>query len=173
MAGILAGLFNKKWTISDLMNIDQARQEKSSGCIVSLKDLYVEIKSESILDKFKKFFLRNKATLNVLYVIFSFDVTSERGSRYNILIKTQYDPEGRLYTSNTAKIYCDCADFKFKSAWALEQHASLLKTDRTELELGPAITNAPKAKRKTILCKHSYAALMYLINNYTYLMRNV
>ena len=43
MAGILAGLFNKKWTISDLMNIDQARQEKSSGCIVSLKDLYVEI----------------------------------------------------------------------------------------------------------------------------------
>lgn len=173
MAGLLANLFTKRWTLSDLMNIDASRQQKSSGCSVFHQDTYVEIIHESIIDKFKKFFTRNKSIMNVMYVIFKFSVVSETGHSYEILIRTQYDPFSSLFMKNLVQIYCGCADFKFKSAWELNQHASLFRSDRTDLELGPAITNAPKKKSGVTLCKHSYAAIMYLINNYNLLMKNV
>lgn len=173
MAGLLANLFTKRWTLSDLMNIDSSRQQKSSGCSTILQETYIEIKSEGIIDKFKRFFTRNKSVMNVMFVIFKFNVTSETGHNYNVYIRTQYDPGSNLFMKNVAQIYCGCADFKFKSAWELSQHASLFRSDRIETELGPAITNAPKKKSSTTLCKHSYAAVIYLINNYNTLMRNV
>lgn len=173
MSGLLSNLFNKRWTLSDLMNIDVSRQQKSSGCSVYLQDTYVEIVNEGILDKFKKFFTRNKSIMNVMYVIFKFYVVSETGHSYEILIRTQYDPHSSLFMKNLVQVYCGCADFKFKSAWELNQHSSLFRSDRTDLELGQSITNAPKKKYGITLCKHSYAAIMYLINNYNYLMRNV
>ena len=172
MAGLLANLFTKRWTLSDLMNIDSSRQQKSSGCSTILQETYIEIKSESIIDKFKRFFTRNKSVMNVMFVIFKFNVTSETGHSYNVY-RTQYDPWSNLFMKNVAQVYCSCADFKFKSAWELNQHASLFRSDRIETELGLAITNSPKKKSSTTLCKHSYAAVMYLINNYYTLMRNV
>ena len=173
MAGLLSNLFTRKWTLSDLMNIDVSRQQKSTGCSVNLSDTFVEVVTEGILDKFKRFFTRNKSIMNVMYVIFKFNVISETGHSYDILIRTQYDPEMNLYMKNPTQVYCGCADFKFKSAWELGQHSSLFRSDRTEAELGPAITNAPKKRYGITLCKHSYAAIMFLINNYSSLMRNV
>ena len=173
MAGILSNLFQKRWTLSDIMNVDASRQQKSSGCSTYLEEVYVELVPEGILDKFKKFFTRNKAVMNTMFVIFKFGCSSETGHSYPIYMRLRYDPDGVLYTRNTCQIYCGCADFKFKSAWTLNQHSSLFRSERTELELGPAITNAPKRKSNTTLCKHSYSAVMFLINNYQSLMRNV
>lgn len=173
MAGLLANIFNKRWTLSDLMNVDVSRQQKSSGCSVYLQETFVEIVSENIIDKFKKFFIRNKSMMNVMYVVFKFSVISETGHSYNVYIRTQYDPYSMLFMKNPAQVYCGCADFKFKSAWKLNQHSSLFRSDRTDLELGPAISNAPKKNYGVTLCKHSYAAVMYLINNYTHLMKYV
>lgn len=171
--GILSNIFNRDWTLSDLMNADYKRQQKSSGCQAVLEETYTELKKEGILDKFKKFFTRNKAIMNTMYVIFKFTVYSETGHSYTVIIRTQYDPKSILYMRNKAQIACSCPDFKFKSAWVLNQHQSLFRSDRTELELGPAITNAPKKKKGFTLCKHSFAAVMYLVNNYSYLMGNV
>ena len=173
MPGLLANLFTKRWTLSDLMNIDSSRQQKSTGCSVSVIDTYVEIVSESILDKFKKFFTRNKSLMNAMFVIFKFNVISETGHSYEVFIRTQYDPYSNLFMKNVAQVYCGCPDFKFKSAWKLNQHASLFRSDRVDINLGPAITNAPKKQSSITLCKHSYAAIMYLINNYNSLMRYV
>ncbi len=170
MAGILANLFAKRWTLLDLMNIDVSRQQKSSGCSVYLQETYVEVVSESIIEKFKRFFTRNKSVMNVMFVIFKFSVISETGHSYEVFVRTQYDPRANLYMKNVAQVYCGCPDFKFKSAWKLNQHASLFRSDRIDIDLGPAITNAPKKSTSTVLCKHSYAAVMYLINNYNALM---
>ena len=173
MNSILSNIFNRKWTISDIMSADASRQQKSAGCSVMPLDTQIELVREGILDKFKRFFTRNKAVMNVMWVIFKFSVTSDTGHNHEIIIRTQFDPNGNLYTNNFVQIYCSCPDFKFKSAWQLGQHSALFRSDRTELKLGPAITNSPRRPSVTILCKHAFAAVNYLVNNYSYLMRNV
>lgn len=174
MTSILSSLFGgREWTLSDVTKIDQGRQQKSSGCSVYLEESHFDIQRERILDKFKRFFTRNKSVMNVLYVIFKFTVISETGHNYKLLLRTQYDPGGVLGMGNTVQIYCPCPDFKFKSAWTLEQHGALFRNSRIDLELGPATTNAPKKTPQTTLCKHAYSAVMYLAGNYTNLMRNV
>lgn len=173
MPGILASLFAKRWTLSDLMNIDLTRQQKSSSCSVSLVKTYTEITTESIIDKFKRFFTRNKSVMNIMYVIFKFEVLSDTGHSYEVYIRTQYDPGSNLFMKNIAQVYCNCPDFKFKSAWKLGQHSSLFRSNRTDINLGPSITNAPKKQSSVTLCKHLYATIMYFINNYNTLMSYV
>lgn len=167
MAGILASLFSERqWTLADLMNVDYSRQRKSTGCQANLLETYVEVEPEGIVDKFKRFFTRNKSVMNIMFVIFKFEVISETGHSYTVFLRTQYDPEMRLVYKNIVQIYCECADFKFKSAWKLEQHSALFRSDSVDLKLGPAITNAPKRPSPTVLCKHAFAAVNLFINNY-------
>lgn len=174
MKSILSGLIgDKKWTISDIMRVDPARQQKAYGCQAYLQGSFLDIEKEKILDKFKRFFIRSKAVMNTLYVIFKFGVISETGHSYEVIIRTQYDPQGALGMNNLVQIYCSCPDFKFKSAFTLNQHRALFRNSRINLELGPATTNAPIRAPKTILCKHAYSALLNLAQNYTYYMRNV
>ena len=175
MTSILSSLLggSSGWTLSDISKVDQGRQQKASGCQVWLQDTYIDLEKEKILDKFKKFFLRSKTTMNTIYVIFKFQVISETGHSYGIFLRTKYDPQGVLGMGNTVQIYCGCPDFKFKSAWTLSQHKSLFRNSRLDLDLGPAITNAPKRPPKTVLCKHAYSAVMEFIRNYNMYMRNV
>lgn len=175
MTSILSGLFggHTTWTLSDITKVDQGRQQKSSGCQVYLQGSYIDLEKETILDKWKRFFVRSKTTMNTIYVVFKFTVISETGHSYDILLRTQYDPQGVLGMSNTVQIYCPCPDFKFKSAWTLSQHKALFRNSRVDLNLGPAITNAPKRQPQTLLCKHAYAAVMELARNYSGYMRNV
>lgn len=174
-SSILSGLFGNPsvWTLSDIMKVDQGRQQKASGCQVFLEDSYLDLEKEKILDKFKRFFIRSKSMMNTVYVIFKFKVISETGHSYNILLRTQYDPSGVLGMGNTVQIYCPCPDFKFKSAWTLSQHKSLFRNSRVDLELGPAITNAPKKQPQTVLCKHAYSVVMDLVRNYNNYMKYV
>lgn len=172
MAGLLSGLFSTKWTLNNLMNVDYGRQQKSQGCQAYVIDAWPEIKKEGIIDKFKNLFLRNRSSMTVLYIIFKFQVISETGHTYDVFIRTQYDPKSVLYMNNTVQIYCSCPDFKFHSAFTLNQHNSLFLTDRTRLNLGAAVTNSPKKKPNTVLCKHAYAAVMNLANNYRHLMNS-
>ena len=75
---------------------------------------------------------------------------------------------------NLVEIYCDCADFKYRSAYILNQRGSLFLTDRIRNNLGAALTETPKKGAKTsFLCKHSYAVLTWLISNYTGIMRTI
>ena len=175
MTSILSGLLggNTTWTLSDVTRVDVGRIQKSSGCQVYLQETYMDLEKEKVLDKFKKFFIRSKATMNTLYVIFKFKVISETGHSYDVFLRTQYDPKGVLGMGNTVQIYCSCPDFKFKSAFTLAQHRALFRNSRIDLDLGPATTNAPKRKPTTTLCKHAYSAVMELARNYNTYMRNV
>lgn len=160
-------------TIGELMNIDEVRQEKGLGCSVKLEKTYFEVKRESILDKFRKFFL-GKPSLPICYVIFKLRVTSENGHHHTVIIRTDPDFDMTHYTSNRIQVYCTCPDFMYRSAWSLNRKKALFLNDRVRLELAEAISNAPKAKtRLSICCKHVFAGINWVINNYSYLMRGL
>ena len=163
----------KQYTIGDVMNIDSGRQERAAGCVVKLNKTYHELKEESILDKFKARFL-GRSTVKRYYVIFKFDVVSDKGSKHSVFIRVSPDFDLSKWKTNKVKIYCDCADFKFRSAYILAQHDSLFLTPKIQTELGPAVKDAPRGKHPTsLLCKHAYAALNYLVNNYSSLMSTI
>lgn len=174
MASILSNLLTKSYSISDLMAIDSGRQERAAGCSVVLTDTYHEIQRESILEKFKRLFFRDKSIMNVHYVIFKFKVISGTGNEHTVIIRTHPDYSGTEGLNNRVQIFCTCKDFQFRSAYILNQHKSLFRSDATEAKLGRAMTEAPKAKSTTsLLCKHAYAALSYLNNNYNYIMQTL
>ena len=65
-----------------------------------------------------------------------------------------------------------CFDFKFRSAYWLYQKGALFVNNRIRIELGQAITDKPK-REPSLLCKHSYAALLWLVKNYANLMKTI
>ena len=173
-SGILGSLFKKRWSIKDLMDIDEARQTKAASCTVNHIETFHEIRKETLLGKFKKFFYRDRATISIYYVIFKFDVISDTGSKNTVYIKTQPDFNNTEFLNNKVQIYCSCKDFMYRSAWVLNQHESLYRSIETDSSLGSSLTEVPKKTTKTsILCKHAYAALRYLATYYSTLMRNL
>ena len=142
MASVLGSLFNRQYTIGELFNIDQGRQEKSLSCSVSLEDTFHELKKETLLDKFKKFFFGSRELINVYYVIFKFKVMSGSGSSYTVFIRTSPDFNLSSMMSNRVEIYCGCADFKYRSAYLLNQRKSLFRSTKSDTQFLEAIVNA-------------------------------
>lgn len=173
-SGILGSLFKRRWSIKDLTDIDETRQSKAASCIVNHIETFHEIQKETLLGKFKRFFHRDRATINIYYVVFKFSVASTSGSMNTVYIRTQPDFNNTEFLNNKVQIYCSCKDFMYRSAWVLKQHESLYRSIETDAKLGSALSDAPKSTTKTsILCKHAYAALRYLATNYSTLMRNL
>lgn len=159
------------YTLGDLMNIDSTRQSKANLCTVELVKIYHELQPESILDKFKAFF-GGKNLLNTYYVIFKLLVTSDTGKKHIVFIRTNPDFDLMNWEDNKAQVFCDCEDFKYRSAYTLENSESLFLNDRTKMLLGAALTTPPK-RSPSLLCKHAYAAVRWLINNYSNLMKTI
>ena len=156
-------------TLGDLMNVDASRQEKASSCKVELVKIYHEVNSESIPDNLKIIF-NGKNILNIYYVVFKFLVTSDTGKKHFVFLRTNPDFDLTNWENNIAQVYCDCEDFKYRSAYILEDRNSLFENDKTKLSLGPALTTPPK-RTPSLLCKHAYAALNWFVSNYSNLMK--
>lgn len=171
----MPGFFRKSWTIGDIYKTNQTKRFKSEGCSVTFLEVTRNIEKVPISERWKFMFFRNKTLMNTLSVLFKFSVMSnESGKSYPVFIKVLYDPYGNLMFEGKIQIYCGCPDFKFSSAYELNNHDSLYRSDSTDIELGPAITTAPKKRKDSgLLCKHSYAALSYFIGNYQKLMSYV
>ncbi len=155
-------------TLGELMNIDSGRQTKAAGCSVELVKIYHEVKSEAVPDNLKSSF-GGRNMINIYNVIFKFIVTSDSGKKHVVFIKTNPSAD---WENNTAEVYCDCEDFKYRSAYTLENSKALFQNDKTKLSLGQALTTPPK-RTPSLLCKHAYAAVKWLISNYTNLMKTV
>lgn len=167
-------LGNDQYTLGELMSIDSGRQDRAANCKVELIQTYHELKKETVLDKFKALFVSRGALVNVYYIIFKFKVTSENGHPYTVLVRINPDFDLVNWKINKVKVYCACADFKYRSAYILDKHKSLFVNDRIKIALGEALTTTPKEKTKTtLLCKHSYAAVKWLVDNYTKLMKMI
>lgn len=174
IGSILDKLFGRQYTLGELMNIDEDRQRKSYDYSVKLVKTYHQVKPESLLSKFKSFFLGNNTAL-MYYVIFKLSVTSNSsGKSYEVIIRTDPDYDLNNWMNNRVKIYCSCPDFKYRSAYVLEKRNSLFTNDRIKTALGSAMVDAPKGKHRTsLLCKHAFAALSWLLDNYQTVMKTI
>ena len=173
MASLLGGLMRPKYTIGELMSIDQSRQAKAAQCKVSLLNTFYTLKEESLLGKLKSL-LKGSPRRQVFYVTFKLQVKSDTGSIYNVFIQLDPDFDLSKSMSNNIKIYCGCADFKYRSAYALGQRDSLFLNGVTSSDLGDSWKTAGTGKAgQTLLCKHSFAALSWLLNNYSKIMSNL
>ena len=172
MSSLLNIFTGNQYTIGDLMNIDAGRQERAGSCQVKLLKTYHELKKESVLDKFRSFF--GQPVLKMYYIIFKFEVVSNTGNSHNVIIKVNPDFNLNDWENNKVKVYCSCPDFKYRSAYLLEKHDSLFSNDKIKIALSESMLNAPKSKTKTtLLCKHSFAALNWLIHNYSNIMKTI
>lgn len=169
--GLIDRLINKEYTLGELMNISSERQEKSQSCNVKLVKTYHMIKSETLLEKFKNFFF-NSPTITMYYIIFRFQVISDTGNTYDVLVQTSPDYDIINWETNKVKIYCSCNDFKFRSAYWLGQRGNLLVNDRIKTNLGQSLTDKPK-RSSSPCCKHCFSVLQYLIQNYSSLMKTI
>lgn len=173
LGSVLGSLFGRQYTIGELMNIDSGRIGRAGSCAASLQKVYHLVKPEGVLAKFKSFF-SNSPSIKVYHIVLKFKVNSEKGHDHVVFIELYPDFSLSNWQNNRVKIYCDCSDFKYRSAYILSHRNSLFLTQRSSIELGPAVNNAPKKGAKTTtLCKHSYAALTWLMNNYSTLMKTV
>lgn len=167
-------LFKQPYTIGELMNIDANRQERANFCVVELVKVYHQLKPEELMEKFKNFFTQNKTHVRAYYVIFKLKVTSNTGHAHTVFIRLNPDFDLNKWVYNQVAIYCDCPDFKYRSAYILNQRGSLFLTDRIKISLGASLTDTPKKGSKTsLLCKHAFASLNWLVNNYQNIMKTI
>lgn len=166
----LKNLFGKPYTIGELMSIDQARQGKALQSSVSLVDTFFTLKEEGIASKFKSLFTGN--TIKTLYITLKLKVISDTGNPHYVFIQLDPDYSTSGWYGNKVHIYCDCNDFKYRSAYALSKRGSLFDNQFTRISLGQALTEAPK-RGTNVLCKHGYAALNWLMSNYKNIMSTI
>lgn len=174
MASILSGLFgSRRYTINELMAIDQPRQQKASLCKVRLLSVFYTLKDEDLLGKIKSI-LKGKKTRKAFYITYKLQVISETKNIYNVFIQLDPDFDLNKGGGNYVRVYCHCADFKYRSAYILGQRDSLFLNGRIKSDLGDAYKTAGKGKRgTTVLCKHAFAAISWLLQNYNNLMRTL
>ncbi len=165
-------LFVKKpYTIGELMSIDSGRQERAQYCTVEHLKTYHQLQPETLGDKIRQFFL-GETHVNAYFLILHLRVTSPGKEPKNVYIKLNPDFNLTKWYDNMVKIYCDCPDFKYRSAYILNERKSLFLNDKVRNELGSALTETPKRGAKTsLLCKHAFAALQWVVENYTSIMR--
>src|SRR5574344_922722 len=170
MPSILNNLFGGRFTIGELMTTDAQRQARASGCSVSLVNSYLTIKEEGVKDKFRKFL--GKDTIKVCYVTLKLSVKSDTGNVHYIFVQLDPDFSIKNPNDNKVRIYCDCKDFQYRSAYILNKRDSLFTNPTTEKVLGKALTESPKRSTNP-LCKHSIAALNWVLTNYSQIMQNI
>lgn len=170
---VVSSILGLQYTIGELMNIDAARQSKAKQCKVSLVKVYHELQKDSSLDRLRKFFKIKSPTVKAYLVVFKFEVRSDSGNRHKVFIRTNPDFSYQNWSSNRVSIYCDCKDFKYRTAYVLGQRNSVFLTPRISKALSESIGKAPQRVSPTLLCKHSFAALSWLMTNYQKVMKSV
>lgn len=171
MRSIVNSILNRPYSLSELLQTDDGRMDRAAGCTVELVKTYHDVRPATLSEKLKSRFL-GKSLLNSYNLIFKFRVTSETGKSHTVFIKTEPDFDSGSGANNKCQIYCDCKDFMYRSAYELNRRHSLFLNDKTTATLGSALTIAPKKQSGSLLCKHAYAALQWLINNYSIVLSN-
>lgn len=159
-------------TLAEMTNVDEGRQERSQSLSVKLDEVYHKIKKESIWDKIRAFFKRNKTDMNQYYTILKFLVSSPSGSEYVVLIEFQPSPNLNQVMNNKVRVYCSCPSFKYQSAYYLNKRGNVFRSAKTDVQLGRALTDEPDKKKTkvSVSCKHIFACINWMNNNMNYLI---
>lgn len=162
----------RQLTLGDLMNIDEGRMRRSLGCTVIQSKVYHEVRQENISSKIKSWFF-GKSYIPVHYIIIKVSVKSDSGKIHEVIVRMDPDYNLNNWMNNRVKVYCDCSDFKYRSAYLLGKSNSLFLNDRIKIALGAAVTDSPRSSNVSTLCKHSFAAISWILDNYQTLMKTI
>lgn len=178
MAGLLSNFTFSTLTLNDLVQIDAGRMDRAAYLIPTLDKVYHIVRKETIWDKVKKFFQRGNTSINMYYTVFAYNVSSPSGGVYRVLIEIQPNFNRAAFFDNVARVYCNCADFKFRYAWELNKRKNLFRNSRISQELGIALQQEPTDKTKNSsggshMCKHVYAAVKHLADNYDQIIASI
>ena len=86
MASLLDRIFKPRYTISELLSIDQGRQARAASCRVTLVNTFYSLKEETLMDKVKNF-LNKSPKRQVFYITFKFQVKSDTGNTHPVYIQ--------------------------------------------------------------------------------------
>lgn len=150
-----------------LINADANRTTKSNQCIVKLIKVYHTL-SEKVLA-----YERSKKKTALSYrITFKFNVKSDSGAEHVVFVQLDPDYNCTIRDSNALKVYCDCNDFKFRSAYTLNKSDGLFKNERINISLDKALTITP-TRGISLACKHVQAVLNYIKTDYESLMKQI
>lgn len=158
------GIFNRSYSIKDLLQLDEGRIKRSSVLKVKLVNNYSVIKQESIFSKLLNIF-RNKPK-SMLYKILKYEVASDSGHKYTVLLEVRPSFDPKRFLENKVRVFCSCPDFKYRVAYYLNKHDGVLLIKSTETHLGIALSEVPTRRDLTPACKHLYAVFMEFKTNY-------
>ena len=88
MANLIDRIFKPRYTISELLSIDQGRQARAASCRVSLVNTFYSIKEETMMDKIRSF-LNKSPRRQVFYITFKFQVKSDLSNKVQIVLKNE------------------------------------------------------------------------------------
>lgn len=171
--GFLNIFSQQPYSLNQLISIDQGRMERSYGMKVTLEATYHKVKRESIWDRIKNLFKRDKTSMNMLYTILKFQVESTSGNKYPVIVEFQPNFDLSRIMNNRVKVYCGCADFKFKCCYLLNKRGNLFRSSKTDAILGQALSDAPDTRKTTTsnCCKHIFAVISWINSNQYVLQR--
>lgn len=154
----------KTLRIKDLFNVDMGRIERSKNLKVRYVKTYQILKKNTLINKILKF-LGLKYMLT-FYKVFKYIVQSDSGSQYTVFIKCSPGFDKKIL-NNKVQVYCNCADFMYRSAYILNRTDNLYRNKYIDKALGIALTTKPTTVPggTTVVCKHVYAVLQDFKNN--------
>lgn len=156
-------------TLEELTVVDEARAAKASACKVVLAKTHHTVATPVTTDTNKK----RKSTIKKYFITLVFQVTSDSKTRHKVYIQLNPDFSLKNWKKNTVKVACDCSDFIYRAVYILNQNGALFVNDRLLGKYSTALKTAPKKEPECLVCKHVYAAILYLINNYKAIMNQI
>lgn len=155
----------KTLKLGDLLNIDKSRVLRSKDLKISSIKLYSTVDDpKSLIKRFLNLIFKNK--FKILSRVIKYNITNTKNGRSHfVIIKVPMHIDNNVL-SQDVKIYCDCEDFKYRSAWLLNKNDNLFLNKKYEKALGIAITTQPMKLQPEIGCKHVYKAIEDIVDNY-------
>lgn len=152
--------------LAELIQIDKDRIKRSEDIKVELKWNKIVTYNQNLFKKFWRIITRRNIVL--VHNLYKFEVTNKSNGNVNILY-LEIEPQKSLnkIMSSRVKVFCQCADFKFRSAYILNQEDNLFRSPKLDEHLGIALTVPPTKIIPTPVCKHVYAMIDYVRNHLT------
>lgn len=152
--------------LSELLNIDKGRIERSSNLRVEL--VWTKMKLSPHKTLWSKLLGFIKRQPHVVTNLLRFKVTNpESKSEYTVFIELDPKDTKDKFLRSTVKLYCSCNDFKYRSAYILNKSGNLVRSPNLDERLTKsALEQPPRLMEPSKMCKHIYAIVGYIQKNW-------
>lgn len=156
------GLFRRKLRVRDLLNISRDRITRSKLTEPEFMEKYVvRNEPQDLISRFIRLF--RPVRVSQVYKLVS---ESNSGAKYINLIETNHKFNKNTFERSHVKVFCSCPDFMYRSSYALNEYDNLFLNKATESHLKVALTIKPTKVTTTPICKHLYASLFNIRDNF-------